>query len=132
MPTSKRKTKGGRPVHDGRVTRRDVTPSLPRPPARDAVEALIEADRRSPTPLPAPSRRYTPPPKSFRFRPTWHKALGFGLLVAGLALAVVNDVMLLQPSTTLLPGGHNELYLIVGIAVAGYSTWWFGWFDRQR
>jgi hypothetical protein len=132
MPTSKRRTKGGRPVHDGRVTRRDVTLPIPRPPARDPVDALIEAGRDAPTRSPASSSRYTPPPSPFRFRPSWHKVLGFALLVAGVALAVVNDVMMLQPSITLLPGGHNELYLFLGIAVAAYSTWWFGWFDRQR
>jgi hypothetical protein len=31
-----------------------------------------------------------------------------------------------------LPGGHNEFYLLIGMAAAGYSTWWFGWFDRKK
>jgi hypothetical protein len=44
---------------------------------------------------------------------------------------VTNDVMLFGASTTLLPGGHNELYLVLGITVAGSSLWWFGWMDRN-
>ena len=36
-----------------------------------------------------------------------------------------------QPDLTLLFGGHNELYLIAGVAGAAYATWWFGWFDRK-
>lgn len=50
----------------------------------------------------------------------------------GAALLVLNDLMMLQPSLLLLPGGHNELYLIAAVLIAGYSTWFFGWFDRTR
>lgn len=131
MPPPKRRTKGGRPVHDGRVTRPEVPTPLPHPPVASGLGKRSEAVRRAASP-PAPSRRYTPPTKSFRLRPGWHELLGFTLLFVGVALAVVNDVMMLQPSVTLLPGGHSELYLIVAIAIAGYSTWWFGWFDRRQ
>lgn len=129
MPPPKRRTKGGRPVHHGRVTRAEVPVPLARPPVADAVDRRIEARPRA---SPAPSNRYTPPKKSFRFRPGWHKLLGFALLFVGIALAAVNDAMLLQPSLTMLPGGHNELYLLAGVVIAGVSTWWFGWFDRRR
>jgi hypothetical protein len=67
-----------------------------------------------------------------RYRPEWHKIVGALILVLGLAVIVLNDVMLLGASRSLLPGGHNELYLILGVVIAGYSTWWFGWFDRER
>ncbi len=82
-------------------------------------------------PSPAPTSRTTPK-RTIRFRPGWHRAIGAALLLVGVALAALNDVMMLQPSLTLLPGGHSELYLFAGIGIAGYSTWWFGWFDRTR
>jgi hypothetical protein len=31
----------------------------------------------------------------------------------------------------LLPGGHSPFYFVLGIAFAGSSLWWFGWFDFQ-
>jgi hypothetical protein len=52
-------------------------------------------------------------------------------LAFGISLLIVNDVMMLQPELPrLLPGGHNELYLLAAVMIAGYSTWFFGWFDR--
>ena len=39
--------------------------------------------------------------------------------------------MLMEDGVTLLPGGHSELYLFLGIAVAGSSTWFLGLFDRE-
>lgn len=66
-----------------------------------------------------------------RLRPTWHKWAGAALLTLGIALLVVNDLMMLQPTLPrLLPGGHNEAYLLAAVVIAGYSTWFFGWFDR--
>lgn len=50
----------------------------------------------------------------------------------GIAIIILNDIVLLGASATLLPGGHTELYLILGVVIAGYSTWWFGWFDRDK
>jgi hypothetical protein len=51
--------------------------------------------------------------------------------LAGVSVLILNDVMLLQPSVVLLPGGHNELYLLVAVVISGFSTWFFGWFDRS-
>lgn len=31
----------------------------------------------------------------------------------------------------LLPGGHNELWLLFGAGVAAGGSWWFGAFDRS-
>lgn len=131
MPPSKRRTKGGRPVHRGRVTVPDDGERLARPSDPAPIDGPLAPAHRV-TRTPPASSRYTPPTKSLRFRPGWNKILGFGLLILGVAIIVLNDAMMVQPSITLLPGGHTELYLIFGAAVAAYSTWWFGWFDRPR
>lgn len=103
------------------------------PPAkRRSVPAKRPDLDPTPRPTPAKSSRYTPPMRSIRWRSGWHKTVGATILILGVAVAVLNDVMLLGASTTLLPGGHSELYLVLGIVIAGYSTWWFGWFDRER
>ncbi len=82
---------------------------------------------------PMSTARYTPPQRTIRVRPGWHKAAAFTLLGLGVVVAGVNDAMLLGGVPTwLLPGGHNEAYLMLGIATAVSSTWWFGWFDRTR
>ncbi|MBI5089957.1 MAG: hypothetical protein HZB15_14135 [Actinobacteria bacterium] len=133
MPPKKRRTKPGDTEHHGRVTTPRnahdprVTPSATEP-------SLVERAKRydSGPATPPPSSRYTPPIRAIRFRPGWHKLVGALLLVLGAAVAVLNDVMLLGASTTLLPGGHSEFYLILGVAIAGSGTWWFGWFDRER
>ncbi|WP_454850041.1 hypothetical protein [Promicromonospora soli] len=65
-----------------------------------------------------------------RFRPGWHRAVGWLLLALGIAIIALNDAMQLTSGVTLLPGGHSELYLLAGIAVASTSMWWFGWMDR--
>ena len=133
MPPKKRRSKPGDIEHHGRVTTtRDAHD--PRVTPRAAEPSLAERAKRyeSGPATPQPSSRYTPPIKSIRFRPDWHKTVGALVLVLGVAVAVVNDVMLLGASTTLLPGGHSEFYLVLGVAIAAYSTWWFGWFDRER
>ena len=144
MTPSKRRTRGGRPVHHGRVTNREDDTQPPRglgihpdelgidahQSARSTKRASSSSDLTASRP--ARTGRTTVPQRSIRFRPQWHKVVGCGLLLVGLALGAVNDVMLLQPSLELLPGGHNELYLFAGLAAAGYSTWFFGWYDRTR
>lgn len=133
MPPQKRRTKPGDIEHHGRVTTtRDahdprVTPRAPDPSLVDRAKRYQSGPA-----TPQQSSRYTPPTKSTRFRPDWHKTVGALILVLGAAIAVLNDVMLLGAPTTLLPGGHTELYLVLGVAIAAYSTWWFGWFDREH
>jgi uncharacterized integral membrane protein len=79
--------------------------------------------------VPVPSSRYTPKVKARGpFRPSWHKVMGGLIILAGLGIFVVNDLALFD--INLMPGGHNELWAIVGIFTAASSTWWFGWFDR--
>ena len=50
--------------------------------------------------------------------------------MAGAAIAVANDGMLILEDVRLLPFGHQELYLILALLVAGASTWFLGVFDR--
>ena len=77
------------------------------------------------------SGRYTPPAPSYRLRPGWHRLAGWLGIVAGIVVAALNDLMLMGDDVTLLPGGHSELYLFLGIAIAGSSTWFLGLFDRE-
>ena len=129
MPPNKRRTKGTDIEHRGRVTvSRDPT-AVPR---ADPPVPSDRAKRKDTGPAkPVASSRYTPPIKSFRLRPGWHRTVG-GLIVAlGLVVVILNDAMV-GISITLLPGGHSELYLVLGIAIAGYGTRWFGWFDREK
>lgn len=129
MPPNKRRTKGTDIEHRGRVTvSRDPT-EVP----RAAAPLLSErATRKESGPVkPVASSRYTPPVKSFRLRPGWHKTVGALFVALGLAVVILNDAML-GISFTLLPGGHSELYLVLGIVIAGYGTRWFGWFDREK
>ena len=82
-----------------------------------------------PAAQPAASSRFTPKIKARGpFRPTWHKVVGALLIILGLGIFVLNDLAWFD--INLIPGGHNELWAIVGIATAATSTWWFGWFDR--
>lgn len=129
MPPRKRRVAPGDREHRGRVT-------LPRDPT--AIPRTVEPGlagrpkhhEREPV-TPSPSSRYTPRRKSVRFRPGWHKGVGAGIVGLGVAIAILNDAMLFS-STTLLPGGHSEFYLMLAVAIAAYATWWFGWFDREK
>lgn len=77
------------------------------------------------------SGRYTAPSPSFRLRPRWHRFAGWLGIFAGVVIAAMNDLMLMGDGLRLLPYGHNELYLFLGIAVGGASTWFLGLFDRS-
>lgn len=77
-----------------------------------------------------PSGRYTAPRSpSVRLRGTRDRVIGTILLVVGVAIVVVNYVD--YGGMTLLPGGHQEYYFFLGIAIAATSSWWFGAFDRS-
>lgn len=81
---------------------------------------------------PEASARYTPPTGPdlrVRVRPPWHKVAGAVLAVLGLAIVLVN--FLDVDGVSILPGGHQEAYFLLGILVAGSSVWWFGAFDRD-
>jgi hypothetical protein len=79
---------------------------------------------------PQESGRYTPKTPTFRLHPGWHRVAGWLGVAAGVGVAAANDLMLMGDDLTLLPGGHTELYLLLGMAIAGSSTWLLGLFDR--
>jgi UDP-N-acetylmuramyl pentapeptide phosphotransferase/UDP-N-acetylglucosamine-1-phosphate transferase len=75
----------------------------------------------------AVAARIRPPMHSARIRPRWHKVLGGLVVLSALAVVFINELEL-----TVLPGSHNELYLVLSAAIAGFGMWWLGWFDDQR
>lgn len=129
MPPKKRRNSQGDIAHHGRVTTRQPNGLPTAPPVHGQNATASKRRERTPT-SPTASARYTPPIRHIRFRPGWHKVIGTALLVGALVVVVLNESML-AGGQHLLPGGHNPLYLIGGIVLAGYSTWWFGWFDRE-
>ncbi|MEO7557061.1 MAG: hypothetical protein ABIV94_10725 [Acidimicrobiales bacterium] len=77
-----------------------------------------------------PNRRSTAPvAQTFRIRPPYHKVIGVLELVVGIAIVIVNYID--YADVSILPGGHQEVYLILGVAIAAGSMWWFGAFDRE-
>ena len=75
----------------------------------------------------SPTGRYTPPARPIRIRPDWHKSLGWVIVALGVVMAVVNDLAAFD--IDLMPGGHNELYLLLALIIAGGGTWFLGLFD---
>jgi hypothetical protein len=133
MTPPKRRTRPGEPVHHGRTTDRRATPQpLPHPASDPFAVRRRATSQQTPSSSEVEATKRTAPRKPVvRIRPTWHRWVGAGLLACGISLLIVNDVMMLQPELPrLLPGGHNELYLLAAVMIAGYSTWFFGWFDR--
>lgn len=78
----------------------------------------------------AESSRYSAPKPKYRIRPKWHRFAGWFGVLAGVAIAVANDGMLIVEDVRLLPFGHQEFYLILALLVGGASTWFLGVFDR--
>ncbi len=116
-----KKSSGGNlpPTHETEVRRyvdRRVVDAVPKRPSAAAR-------------TPAASSRYTPPSKPVRIRPRWHRPAGWIGIVLGVLIAAVNDLMLVNDNS-LLPFGHSEAYLFLGIGIAGGSTWFLGLFDR--
>lgn len=104
--------------------RKGPTPRNPNKSRRDSNEVVP-----APAAPPTANSRFTPKVKARGpFRPTWHKVVGALLIAVGLGIFVLNDLAWFD--INLIPGGHNELWAMVGIATAATSTWWFGWFDR--
>ncbi len=120
-----------RPTHSGRHTpKKSRQPELP-PAAVGRLRPSVGQSDESKSATPA-TGRYTPPKThgpSVRVRPASHRVVAIALLVLGLAIIVLNDVMRFT-SATLLPGGHNELYLVLGVGVCAWSGFYFGIFDR--
>ncbi|MGD9793901.1 MAG: hypothetical protein AB7V43_10505 [Acidimicrobiia bacterium] len=56
---------------------------------------------------------------------------GWAGIAVGVLLAVLNDAMLFGSNVRLLPFGHQELYLVLALLIAAWSTWFLGLFDRE-
>lgn len=111
MPESR----GRRPP---RKARRGPTPSSQRAARAPAPEDVAAT----------PTGRVTRPRPRGPFRPTWHKVVGAVFVFLGVGLFAVNDLALFD--VEIMPGGHNEIWAPVAIAIGASSMWWFGWFDR--
>jgi hypothetical protein len=62
------------------------------------------------------------------WRPAWHRTVGWALIVLGAASIVLNDIAWI--GVKVMPGGHSELWPLLGLLVAGFGAWWTGLFDR--
>lgn len=111
----------------GRVTPKGSPPLRARPRQRAGPSRTAEEIHE-----PTPSSRYTPSAnQDLVVRPRWHRIVGWIGVAAGLLTVALNDMMLMGDDLTLLPFGHSELYLMVGLLTAGLSTRFLGLFDRQ-
>ena len=87
---------------------------------------------RTPTPAPAQTRRgvsKTAASEKKLYPPyrEWHRPLGWVLVVLGITIAVANDLALVD--INVMPGGHSELYLILGVLVGGGGAYFLGAFS---
>ncbi len=124
-----------RPKKTGsRITPRGTTPEsrVRADRTRRRAPTAHNVDRAATQVEPPPSNRYTPPERNdLTFRPQWHRVVGWIGVACGLLIVILNDGMLLTEDVTLLPFGHSEFYLMVGVLVAGWSTRFLGLFDRE-
>ena len=80
-------------------------------PGRVTPKGGGKSGRVTPRGTPASSGRYTPPvPKEFKESPRWYPVLLLGLLVAGMAVILLNYL-------GTLPGGAKNEYLLVGLGL---------------
>lgn len=82
---------------------------------------------RRPPPSTTPGR-YTAPQRHTELRPDWHRPVGWLIVALGVVIAVLNDAAPFV-DMTLVPGGHNELYLLLAVAIAAGGAWLLGSFD---
>ncbi len=105
------------------------------PKKKASTKASPAPDRRGPVVFSAEERaaltpRYTPPLVLKRHRPGWHRWTGWAQVAVGIALVLLNYAQDFGPR--LLPGGHSELYFLLGLMTAGGGSWWLGVFDRPQ
>jgi hypothetical protein len=78
-------------------------------PGRVTPKGGAKSGRVTPRAAPAASGRYTPPvPKEYKESPRWFPFLLLGLLLAGMAIILLNYL-------GVLPGGAKNAYLLVGL-----------------
>ena len=73
-----------------------------------------------------PTRSAAPP--KHKIRPGWHKPLGWTVVALGVFVIIGNDVAYVAKS--IFPGGHSEVYLLLGLIIAGLGSVFLGLFDR--
>lgn len=96
--------------------------------SRDRRPAAARRTTRSATAAVPSTGRVTPKAPAPYFRPEWHRPIGWFIVALGLLVVIVNDLAYFD--IELMPGGHSELYLFLGIGVAAGGTWFLGLFDR--
>lgn len=118
-----------RKATSGRVTPRGTQPDAPNQHrgGPSAPRPLRARGREAPE----ASARYSPPTNDCTVRPRWHRGAGWVGVGFGALIAILNDAMLLGDDLIFLPFGHSELYLFLGVLVAGWSTRLLGLFDRD-
>ena len=80
-------------------------------PGRVTPKGGAKSGRVTPRAAPPASGRYTPPvPKEYKESPRWFPVLLLGLLVAGMAVILLNYL-------GVLPGGAKNAYLLVGLGL---------------
>ena len=80
-------------------------------PGRVTPKGGAKSGRATPRATPGASARYTPPvPKEYKESPRWFPVLLLGLLIAGMAVILLNYL-------GVLPGGAKNAYLLVGLAL---------------
>lgn len=119
-----------------RVTPKGTKPGVPSAtrkaePVRKAVRRPATDASGDTTPAPGASARYTPKQSGVVMRPGWHRIIGWVGVALGILIAILNDAQRISDDVTLIPFGHSELYLLLGFAIAGGSTWFLGLFERQ-
>ena len=98
-----------------------------RSPRASTATKRAQPARRSPRGR-QPGSRYTRLAVHLAYsRPAWHKAVGCLVIALGVAIVTVN--YLDSGAVSVLPGGHQELYFVLGALVAGVGSWWLGLFD---
>ena len=120
-----------RHARSGRVTPKGTQPEASQRVRKGKPTASQRSRPSTEGHAPEASARYSPPTQNYTVRPRWHRIAGWIGVAIGALIAILNDAMLLGDDLVLLPFGHSELYLLLGVLVAGWSTRFLGLFDRD-
>ena len=62
-------------------------------------------------------------------RPEWQRPVGIVAVSVGIGVVVANFLDRIGLDFAVLPGGHNTLYFLGGLILAGVGVWWLGLLD---